>query len=175
MAGSVTQSPAETERLVREYLNLWNERRYEHIPRVVGESFVMYDPFAPRNAITGPKGEVHGRAGLEAFIRGTVKGFPDFQVDVLDLLCNDRLGMYEGRLTMTHEGDFFGFPPTGGHAEVRYMGSLRVAKGSVHEHRVYPPVREIINQLGFNVPGVVRLLPTLVVGKFRQLLGAYQH
>lgn len=166
------QSPEETNRLVRRYIDVWNDRAYDSIPDVVAESFVMYDPFARTDKLPGPKGQVHGRNGLETFIRGTVNGFPDFHVDIYDLLCNGHMGLYEGCITMTHEGDFFGIPPTGGHAEFRYVGSLRIAEGAVLEHRVYPPVGVILDQLGLNFPGVFILIPTLALGKIRQLFSS---
>lgn len=170
MSPSQPQVSDQTARLVREYFEVWNDRRYEAIPDVVADSFVMYDPFAPAKGVTGRKGEVQGPDGLRTFIRKTVKGFPDFHVEILDLLCDPGMAMYEGRLTMSHNGDFFGIPPTGGHAEVRYMGSLRIAESAVVEHRVYPPVREILDQLGLNFPGILHLLPRLAVGKMRQLI-----
>lgn len=163
-----SQSP---EALARAYLDIWNERAYEEIPNLVHESFVMYDPTAPAEAVGGPKGEVHGRAGLEAFIRGVVRGFPDFHVSVLSMATDSGLVMYDGRLSLTNLGDFFGVPPTGRSVAVRYMGLVRVEDAAVIEHRVYPPMLEIAEQLGFTFPAVLLTLPRLAWGKLRQLLG----
>lgn len=170
MPPSKPQVSNQTTLLVWKYFEVWNERKYETIPEVIADSFVMYDPFAPAKGVPGPKGEVHGPDGLETFIRKTVNGFPDFHVEILDLLCDSGIAMYEGRLTMTHDGDFFDIPPTGGHADVRYMGGLRIAESAVVEHRVFPPVREILDQLGLNFPGILLLLPRLAVGKMRKLI-----
>lgn len=154
--------------IAREYLeSVWNQREYAEIPALVSESFVMHDPAAPA-------GKVHGPNGLERFIRGVVAGFPDFHVAVLKMLAKDDVAMYDGRLTMTHEGNFFGVPPTGRRAEVRYMGLIRVADGTVAEHRVYPPLREIAAQLGFTSLAVVPYLPRLAWGLLKGRLSRRQ-
>lgn len=166
----MTQEPSETEQLARDYLTIWNERAYADIPAVVSPTFVMYDPTAPADPVPGPKGEVHGPGGLETFMQGVVAGFPDFRVTVGALLAAEDVAMYDGRLTMTHEGPFFGIPPTGRRAEVRYMGLVRVADGEVVEHRVYPPMLDIAAQLGFSFPAVLGTLPRLAWGKLKLLV-----
>jgi predicted ester cyclase len=98
------------------------------------------------------------------FIRGVVKGFPDFHVTVRRMLSGEDVVMYSGRLSMTHEGTFFGIPPTGRRAEVRYMGQIEIADGMVEEHRVYPPMLEIAKQLGITSLAVVPYLPRLAWG-----------
>lgn len=165
----MAQATPETEQLAADYLNIWNARAYSEIPAVVTESFVMYDPFAPEDEVPGPRGEVHGPDGLEAFIRGVVSGFPDFHVEVLTMLSSADTAMYDGQLSMTHEGVFFGIPPVGRSVTVRYMGMIRTADGQVDEHRVYPPLRDILEQLGFTFPAVIPLLPRLAWGKIKQL------
>lgn len=156
--------------LARRYLNCWNQREYAAISELVSEDFVMYDPTAPGDAVSGPKGEVHGPAGLESFIRGVVTGFPDFYVAVLDMVADGALVMYDGRLSMTHEGDFFGIPPTGNRADVRYMGLIRVEDDQVVEHRVYPPMLDIAEQLGFTFPAILITLPRLAWRKLIRLV-----
>lgn len=156
------------ERLARTYLSLWNERAYGNIPTVVSETFVMYDPMAPGGSVPGPAGEVHGPDGLDTFIRGVVTGFPDFQVTVRRMLSDDSVVMYEGELVMSHEGTFYGVPPTGRRAAVRYMGLLVIADGKVEEHHTYPPVREIADQLGFTSLAVVPYLPRLAWGLLKR-------
>lgn len=155
-----TQSP-QTD-LARACIALWNERAYDRIPAVVADDFVMYDPFAPADEVPGPKGEVHGPDGLDTFIRGVVKGFPDFHVDPHEVVGGDGTAMYDGTLSLTHEGPFFGIPPTGQHAEVRYMGWIRVEGARVVEHRVYPPVTELFEQLRLPWPAFLAYVPRLV-------------
>lgn len=136
------------EQLVSEYVTVWNERAYQHIPEIVSESFVMYDPAAPEAGIPGPRGEAHGRDGLERFIRGVVAGFPDFHVTVLDTLSRDDLVMYEAEISMTHEGEFDGLPPTGRTATFRLMSTFAIEADRIKAHRVYFDLGGVLAQLG---------------------------
>lgn len=144
----MAQATSETEQLVTDYVEIWNEQEYSKIPDLVSESFVMYDPAAPAEGVPGPEGEVHGPDGLEAFIRGVTDGFPDFEVTILDLLSGDGIVMYEARVTMTHEGEFDGIPPTGRTVDLREMAKFRIEDGAVEEHRVYFDQQDVFDQLG---------------------------
>lgn len=135
------EATTESERLALAVVGVWNERQYSKIPDVVSDSFVMYDPAAPG-------GEVRGPDGLEAFIRGVVAGFPDFHVSVTELLSSDELVMYEATITMTHEGEFEGVPPTGRTVEFDEMSTVRIGDGKVDEHRTYFDQQSVRERLG---------------------------
>jgi len=142
----MAETTTEPERLVNAYVDVWNERNYARIPDLVSESFAMYDPAAPG-------GEVHGRDGLAEFIRGVVAGFPDFHVTVVDVVSDGGLVMYEGDISMTHEGEFDGIPPTGRTVEIREMSKFHVADDEVQEHRAYFDQQAIFEQLGLSDDG----------------------
>lgn len=144
----MAEATPEPERIVNAYVDMWNERDYARIPDLVAESFVMYDAAAPAEGVAGPEGEVHGRDGLEAFMRGVAAGFPDFELTILDTVSRDDLVMYEAEIAMTHEGEFDGIPPTGRTVEMREMSKCRVEDGVVREHRVYFDQQEVFEQLG---------------------------
>lgn len=152
------------------YLSIWNERTYDRIPDLVSESFVMYDPFAPAEGVPGPRGEVHGREGLEAFVRGVVEGFPDFHVAVESTGTDGDRVLYEGHLTLTHEGPFFGVPATGQRAAVPYVGAIGVDGDRVASHRVFPPVLEIARELVPPFPRLLAYLPRLLLAGLRELV-----
>ncbi|AZH27001.1 ester cyclase [Haloplanus aerogenes] len=137
----MVDATTESKRIVNAYVDVWNERTYPSIPDVVSESFVMYDPAAP-------EGEVHGRDGLETFIRNVVTAFPDFEVSVGDMLSSDGLVMYDATITMTHEGAFGGIGPTGREVEIDEMSKFRVSNGKIREHRVYFDQQDVLEQLG---------------------------
>lgn len=160
---------SDSERIMREYIDIWNKREYSKIQDVVSKSFVMYDPAAIDNNASGTKGEIHGPAALKTFIEKVVEGFPDFHVDILNMLSNNDLVMYEGEITMTHTGNFYWVPPTRRGAKFRYMGMVRIANGQVQEHRVYPPLLEIFRQLELTSPAIIPYLPKLVWAKIKQI------
>lgn len=149
------------------YVTMWNERDYSAIPRLVSETFRMYDPAAPAAGVPGPKGEVHGRTGLRQFMEWVTTAFPDFEITVLDVLTGEATAMYEVRLTMTHDGPLGSVPPTGRRVDVRGVSILRLDDGLVDEHRFYTDMTDVADQLGLTFPQVLGQLPRLLVGKVR--------
>jgi steroid delta-isomerase-like uncharacterized protein len=155
------------EAVARAYVALWNDRDYEAIPRLVSETFVMYDPAAPADGVPGPKGEVHGRAGLRRFVEFVTTAFPDFHITVLDMLADGDLVTYEVRLTMTHDGPLGSLPPTGRRVELPGASILRLEDGVVSDHRFYADTTDVAEQLGLTFPQVLGQLPRLLVGTLR--------
>ena len=139
----MARATPEAERLVDRYVTAWNDKEYSAIPELVSDSVTVHNP-------TAPAGVIHGREELEAFMRGVVAGFPDFHVTILDLLADDDRVMYEAELTMTHEGEFEGIPPTGRTVEVREMATCHVADGRIQEYRVYFDQQAVFEQLGLS-------------------------
>jgi steroid delta-isomerase-like uncharacterized protein len=163
----VTVAAADPDAIARAYVAMWNERDYAAIPRLVSDSFVMYDPAAPEAGVPGPRGEVHGRDGLEAFMRLLTTAFPDFEITVLDLLTGTDIAMYEVQLTMTHEGPLGSLPPTGRRVEVRGVSVLRLEDGRVSEHRFHTNMQDSVEQLGLTFPQVLGHLPSMLLWKLR--------
>ncbi|WP_227132182.1 ester cyclase [Halorubellus salinus] len=170
---STTRSTSEatpstdTAAIARAYVGMWNERDDAAIPDLVSESFVMYDPGIPEKDVPGPKGEAHGREGLERFMATMTTTFPDFQVEILDMVTDDALAMYEVRLTMTHDGPLGRIPPTGRRVELRGASILRIEDGLVQEHRFHTDMTEAADQLGLSFPAILGQLPRLLVGALR--------
>lgn len=137
----MTQATTEAEQLASAYVEAWNKQDYSAIPDLVSESVVVHNP-------TASEGVVRGREALEAFMQGVVAGFPDFQVSILGMLADDHRVMYEAELTMTHEGEFEGIPPTGREVAVREMANCHIADGRIQEYRVYFDQQAVFKQLG---------------------------
>lgn len=137
----MAQSTSEIERLVNDYLDVWNDGDYAKMSDVLAESIAVYDPGAP-------EGEVHGHGGLEALLRELRTAFPDFRVAIDDMLAGDETIMAEWTFTGTHEGEFNGVPPTGRKVELTGMDTMRISDGKVHEHRIYYDRQELFEQLG---------------------------
>lgn len=132
------QDPQQSEQLLSEYNDVWNERDYSRIPDVVSESFT--------GIVTDD--EYHGYDGLEEWIEETTSAFPDFEVEPLEVVANEETVMAEVRFTMTHEGEYNDIPPTGETIEVQAMGRVSVEDGNVKEHRVYFDRQEVAEELG---------------------------
>lgn len=129
---------------------------------VVAETVDVYNPGLPG-------GEVHSRADWEAYNEKIRAAFPDYTVELLDLVVADDLGMFEVRLTGTHEAEFQGLPPTGREIEVFAMSKNRVVDGQVVEVHQYYDTAQLQEQLGLSFPTVIGQLPRLAWGKLRSL------
>ena len=129
------------ERLLEEYLEIWNDRDYSRIPDVVTDSFVLVAPTA---------GEVHGAAGLEKTLRELAAGFSDFEIQLNDMLVSDDVAMEDGTLTGTHDGEFNGVPGTGREINLLFMNKIQLDEGKVREHRIFYDPQELIRQLGID-------------------------
>jgi steroid delta-isomerase-like uncharacterized protein len=131
---------ADTEQLVREYAEMWRDQDAARIPDLVSASFT--------GALPEAEGTVQGRDELEALMREFTSAFPDFHVEITDLLARGGTVVAEATYTMTHEGAFDGIDPTGREVEIRAMARFRLDDGRITEHRGYHDRQEIREQLG---------------------------
>jgi steroid delta-isomerase-like uncharacterized protein len=136
---------AGTEQLVREYVEMWNEREYGKASDLVTESFALYEPAVP-------DGDVQGPEGLVGFLRYIVDAFPDFEVEPIDVLADEGTVMMESTYVLTHEGEFEEIPPTGREVRMRGMHKFLIEGGTVAEHRLYYDLDEFFEQLGVSKP-----------------------
>lgn len=137
----MAEATKESAQLAQDYTEMWNEREYSKIPDLVAESFVVHNAALP-------EGEARGHDGLEEWIRTVTSGFPDFHVDIRNLLANEEMVMVEVTYTMTHEGEFVGVEPTGREVELPGMAKLLTEGGRVTEHWDYVDRQDLFEQLG---------------------------
>lgn len=131
---------------------------------VVAEEASVYDPAAP-------EGAVHGRDAVEAHLRETFQGFPDFTLETQYMLVRDGMVVLDWTATATFEGEFYRAPPTGRSFSITGMAKTIVADGKVQEDRLYYDEKEMLAQLGVTFPDFVFLLPKMMEAKVRQLVG----
>jgi len=134
----MAESTRDGEQIVRDYADVWSERDYARIPDVVSESYVH----------DGPVAVVEGHSGLEGLMREFTAAFPDFQVDVLDVLVDGDAAAAQVRYTMTHEGEFDDIAPTGRTVEMEAMGKFRLEDGKIAEHLEFHNQLDLLEQLG---------------------------
>lgn len=146
------------ERVVERYEALWNGD-FSAVD-VVAEDATVHDPSAP-------EGVVHGRDAVEAHVRETFEGFPDFALETHDMLVDEDTVMLDWTARGTFEGEFYGAPPTGRRFTVTGMAKTEVADGLVQEDWLYYDQKEMFAQLGVTFPDVLFLLPRMVGAKLR--------
>lgn len=129
----------EAERLVTEYVRIWNEREFSELDDVVAESFTFTSPTA---------GTIEGRENVKAYADAVVNGFSDFEITVHEMLSSDHLVMAESTLSGTHDGEFDGIPPTRETFDVQDMAKFVVEDGLLQEERTYFDQQNFLGQLG---------------------------
>lgn len=134
----MTDQTQEAEQLIREYAEMWSEKDTDRIQDLVAESF--NGEF--------PEGDVQGQEELEGFMREFTSAFPDFQVEIQDLLSREDTVVAEGRYTMTHQGEFEGIQPTERTVELPATAKFRVEGGKIQEHREFHDRQALLEQLG---------------------------
>lgn len=146
------------ERVIEAYESLWNGD-FSSVD-VVAEDATVHDPAAP-------DGVVHGRTSVEAHVRETFQGFPDFTLETHEMLVDGETVMLDWTATGTFEGEFYGAPPTGRSFTVPGMAKTVVGEGRVREDRIYYDQKEMYAQLGVTFPDVLFLLPRMAAATVR--------
>lgn len=131
-----TTTTADVEQLMGDYFDLRNGDLSKL--DVVSESFTFYLPID----------EIHGRDGAEAMQRDQETAFPDFTMEIDDLLVGDDVAMWEWTTRGTHEGEWQGIPPTGRAVEFTGMSKTVIADGKIQANWAYFDSQDLLAQLG---------------------------
>ena len=102
--------------------------------------------------VPGQPAPMSGPDGYLAIIRMMRTGFPDIQWTLEEVVAEeDRVA---ARFTMrgTHEGTFFGVPPTGKQIQVQAMNFYRLSAGQFVEERGQPDLLSLLQQIGAMPP-----------------------
>jgi steroid delta-isomerase-like uncharacterized protein len=89
-----------------------------------------------------------GPAGYLAIMEMMRGGFPDIQWTLEEMMAEGE--RVAARFTMrgTHQGTFFGVPPTGKKIEVSAMNLYRLSGGQFVEEHGQPDLRGLLQQIG---------------------------
>ena len=102
--------------------------------------------------VPGQPEPMRGPAGYLAIIGMMRSGFPDIQWTLEDSVAEvDKVAV---RFIMrgTHQGSFFGVPPTGKSIKVQSMGFYRFSNGQIVEEYGQPDMLGLMQQIGA-IPG----------------------
>lgn len=85
-----------------------------------------------------PVGTFRGRAALRAFFSDMLAAFPDFSIDILDMVGEGDRIVTQWRITGTFSGSpFLGIHATGRYSELRGCDVMRFEDGMLRENIVY--------------------------------------
>ena len=98
--------------------------------------------------VTGRPEPLRGPAGYLAVIGMMRGGFPDIQWTLEEMIAED--DKVAARFTMrgTHQGSFFGVPPSGKTIAVQAMNFYRLSAGQFIEERGQPDLFGLLQQIG---------------------------
>lgn len=97
---------------------------------------------------TNPPGMQHGLAGHTAIVRLFRATFPDLEWRIDDLIAEGDKVVARTTMRGTHQGAFFGLPPTGKTVEMAGIHILRIADGRIAEHWGTNDDLSLMRQLG---------------------------
>jgi steroid delta-isomerase-like uncharacterized protein len=89
-----------------------------------------------------------GRDGVRALFEMTHAAFPDFRVEIEQLLAEGDTVVIRSRFLGTHEGEFMGIPATGREMDMAVIDILRVADDKIVEHWGITDTMAMMEQLG---------------------------
>ena len=89
-----------------------------------------------------------GAEGVRAVIRSLKRAFPDFRLEIQDVVVAGDVVWTRNVATGTNDGSFLGHPPTGRPIRIDVFDVLRVVDGRVVEHWGVPDRLGVLLQLG---------------------------
>ncbi len=117
---------------------------YEEIPSFISESYADHN--APADA---PK----GWAGMEGHLRALRSTFPDFQIQVHEMVAEGNWVACRVTAEGTHLGAWQGIKPTGKRIYLRGINFDRLANGRIVEHWGEADTMGMLMQMGVNPSG----------------------
>ena len=114
-------------------------------------SEALADELISTNAIFHVPGNpepMRGPAGYLAIIGMMREGFPDIQWTLEDMVAESDKVAARFIMRGTHQGTFFGVPPTGKKITVQAMNFYRLSNGKFVEERGQPDMLGLLQQIG---------------------------
>lgn len=123
---------------VRFFSEIINDQHVDKIDEFADPDYVLYFPGQPplkRDQMHAVLAELH-------------TGFPDFSVDIEEIIAEEDAVAALVRMTGTHQGMFQGIPPTGKCMEMHGQVFLRLRDGKIVEDRPVYDRLSLLEQLG---------------------------
>ena len=106
----------------------------------------LAEDFVERNEVPGIPPT---RAGVIQYFQMLLAAFPDFRMDVEDVIASSDKAVARVRVTGTHKGEFMGIPATDKSAAVNLIDITRFGDdGLAHEHWGVVDQLALMQQLG---------------------------
>ena len=131
----------ENKNVVRRYQDLHNANQLEALDEVMAIDFISHAPQYP--------GTLAGLAGAKQSHRINLAVFPDFKVEIQDLIAEGDQVVMRFKAGGTHTGvPLFDVPPSGRRFDIEGISIFRLVNGKIVEHWAVEDELGIMSQLG---------------------------
>ncbi len=114
----------ENKAIARQAYEAINRKNLDTLDEVVASDMTDHDP--------GP-GQAPGLEGLKQLLASLNSAFPDYHVDVEDMIAEGDKVVARLSTSGAHQGEFMGIAPTGNRVVVSGIEILRIAEGKIVE------------------------------------------
>lgn len=132
-------STEENKQLAKRFVEEWNRGNREGVYAFFAQDFVDRTP---------QPGQAPGLEGLKQGLGLFFDAFPDSQITLQLLVGEGDLVTDHGILTGTHQGSFFGIPPTGKKVRVTFFDIHRFKDGKIVEGWHLEDTFGVLRQIG---------------------------
>jgi steroid delta-isomerase-like uncharacterized protein len=127
-------------RIRESMVQLWNTADANIARQIYADHAARYDPNNPE--------PIRGWAGIAGYVAEVRNAYPDFRLELHEMVAEGDLFASHWTCTGTHRGEYRGIPPTGRQIRLTGMTLCRVEKGRIVEDRVYFDRLSMFEQLG---------------------------
>ena len=117
-------SAEENKAIARRGYEAINQKNLDSLDEVVTSDITDHDP-AP--------GQDPGLEGVREYFSSLHTAFPDFQLNVEDMIAEADKVVARVSASGTHQGEFMGIDPTGNRVTITGIDILRIAEGKIVE------------------------------------------
>ena len=137
-----TEEERNTATVLRMFEETWNRGNLGFIDEVIADDFRDYPP---KRFFTTP---LQGKQSLYDAVKGFRDGASDFHFEALKTVAEGSHVTYLGRATGTHDGTFFGVPPSGKSFSVLGINEFHLEDGKIVERWGVFDVMGMMMQIG---------------------------
>ena len=134
----------EAKALVEKDQKIWNEGNLALVDEIIAPDYVEHTANMPEDDIVGSDAFKERVANLRTY-------FPDFHVNVEELIVKDDRIVWRWICSGTNTGTLTDIPPTGKKMQFEGVGILRVIDGKIVERVMYYNEAARLVQLGYTI------------------------
>jgi steroid delta-isomerase-like uncharacterized protein len=142
-------SAEQNKRIVRRFFEeLWNERRFDDADELFAPECVTYQLTSGAETAAVPR----NAEAVKEHVREWLKGFPDLQFTIKQMLAEGEYVMTSATMHGTHTGNWLGIPATGKSVDIKMTVTHRIHEQKIVADWVLVEALGFFQQLGLVPP-----------------------